>query len=75
MQTDCVLTSCVLGAAGCLTSWSSPDIILGTSPYPLSALETNPVGYSHSFCLKCGITPNGLTPIFFDFDGIVITAL
>ena len=43
--------------AGCGTALGAyPDIVLGATPYGITASETNPVGYTLTFCYQCTIT-------------------
>ena len=70
---DCILTQCALMDPGCLVALAAqPDVVLGASPYGLTATEINPVGYLLNFCIQCTITPTGLPPITFNKDALVV---
>ena len=58
-QADCPVTSCTLEATGCTgTAFVSTDISIGgTTPWAISAIRTNSVGYDHSFCIRCIVSP------------------
>ena len=74
-QTDCPLNSCTLKVPGCgsaLTAQS--NVVLGSAPFSISAIETNPNGYTVNFCFECEINPAGQSSIFFTKDAITITA-
>ena len=61
---------------GCLVAMAAqPDIVLGTQPFGIFAAETNPLGYSYSFCYSCTIKPTGLPAITFNHDSVLISAL
>ena len=51
------------------------DVVLGGTPYGITATETNPVGFSLTFCYQCTITPTGLASIVFNKDSVTISAL
>ena len=61
---------------GCGTAMAAQtDVVLGASPFGITALETNPWGYSISFCYSCIITPTGLATITFNHDSVTRSAL
>ena len=47
-------------------------VILETSPYSITASETNALGYNEPLCFQCTITPTGLAPILFTKDFNVV---
>ena len=58
---------------GCESNFTSPDVIIGPSPYGLFAKTSMSQGYSYIFCVKCEITPLLLEPIYFTKDYVNIT--
>ena len=63
-------------AVGCGSALSAPpDVVLGGSPYGITATETNPLGYSVTLCYQCTITPTGLAAIVFNKDSVTISGL
>ena len=48
------------------------NVVLGASPFEVTATETNTDGYSMSFCYECEITPIGQASIFFKKDSISV---
>ena len=72
--TDCPVTSCTLKEVGCLTALAAQsDVVLGADPYGITAVETNVVGYSLTFCYECVVTPTSGSPITFTKDSITVT--
>ena len=52
---------------------SQTDIVIGPSPtFSITASELIPIGYSHTFCYSCDITPFGLPTITYAKDFITI---
>ena len=49
-STDCPVTSCDLMIPDCSVALSSTDVVIGASPFGISASETNAAGYSVEFC-------------------------
>ena len=59
-QTDCVLDSCRLTTGGaCGTALAQTDLVLGPTPFSMTATELNSLGYSHSICYSCDVIPTG----------------
>ena len=50
------------------------DLVLGTSPFSISASELNPLGYTYTLCYSCDILPiTGLPMITFIKDLITVS--
>ena len=72
--TDCPVTNCALKEVGCLTALAAQsDVVLGGDPYGITAVETNVLGYSLTFCYECVVTPTSGSPITFTKDSITVT--
>ena len=59
---DCPLTSCYLLESGCATGayLVHPDVSISSAlPHDIKASETNPAGYSITFCFRCELRPWG----------------
>ena len=56
---DCFIDSCSIRTGGaCGTPLvAQTDIVLGATPFSITATELNPLGYSYSICYSCIITP------------------
>ena len=54
---ECLINSCSIKTGGaCGTALpGQTDIVLGTTPYSLTANEQNLAGYSYSICYSCDI--------------------
>ena len=64
LNADCPVTSCEMLNPDCLTPLpTQSNIILDASSYGMTAIQTNPAGYSTPICFKCTITPNGGLPL------------
>ena len=61
-MTICELTDIPCGSVSAQTN----VVILETSPYSITASETNALGYNEPLCFQCTITPTGLSPILFN---------
>ena len=74
MQEDCLLAQCAFMASGCGSILAAqPDVILGGSPYGITATETNLVGYTVTLCYQCIITQSGQSDKVFKKDSVTIT--
>ena len=70
----CPVTACTLKEPGCATALSpQPDVTLGASPFGITASETNPLGYSVTFCFECEVIPTGQAPLYFTRDSLVVS--
>ena len=59
---DCPLTTCVLKEPGCATALApQTNVVLGSDPFGLTALETNVGGYSLTFCYECSTAGQTIT--------------
>ena len=62
-KNDCPLTSCEIFDTDCSATTlvsAQSDVILGSTPYGLTASEVNSSGYTLTLCFKCTIQPVGL---------------
>ena len=66
---DCPLTGCVLNEPGCATALApQTNVVLGSDPFGLTALETIAAGYSLTFCYECSTASQTITK-----DSITVT--
>ena len=74
---SCPVTTCSLKEPGCGAPLApQPDVVLGASPFGITASETNAAGYSVMFCYYCEVGVNGQAPFsYFTKDSISITQL
>ena len=68
---DCVLDSCSLREVGCAAPLASQsNVVLDATPFSITATETNPNGYTVSFCFQCLINKPDGSQLTFTKDSI-----
>ena len=74
-KTDCPVAYCELKATGCSDPLASQtNVVLGSSPFHVTAKTSNTDGYSVEFCYSCLVDSGDASPIKFDKDSLTIRA-